>query len=184
MSAAFLRKRKRLMTKLVRVASKKPTSGAASADAVSDNGHDPLRMWVRLVACYHLMEIRLRTELRNGFDTTLPRFDLMSQLYRSPDGLKMRELSRLLMVTCGNITALTDRLIEEDLVRRRDDPNDRRAYAISLTPKGKKLFQKMAVQHERWVSSLLGDFDPSELQQLTDLLGKLKRDITSRSKTS
>ena len=184
MSAAFLRKRKRLMTKLVRVASKKPTSGAASADAVSDNGHDPLRMWVRRVACYHLMEIRLRTELRNGFDTTLPRFDLMSQLYRYPDGLKMRELSRLLMVTCGNITALTDRLIEEDLVRRRDDPNDRRAYAISLTPKGKKLFQKMAVQHERWVSSLLGDFDPSELQQLTDLLGKLKRDITSRSKTS
>lgn len=172
------------MAKLVRAASKKPTSDAAPADAVSDNGHDPLRMWVRLVACYHLMEIRLRTELRNGFDTTLPRFDLMSQLYRYPEGLKMRDLSRLLMVTCGNITALTDRLIEEDLVQRRDDPIDRRAYAISLTPKGKKLFQKMAVQHERWVSSLLGDFDPSELQQLTSLLGQLKLDITSRSKPS
>jgi DNA-binding MarR family transcriptional regulator len=172
------------MTKLDRAASKNATSGTASTVAVSENGHDPLRMWVRLVACYHLMEIRLRTELRTGFDTTLPRFDLMSQLYRYPDGLKMRDLSRLLMVTCGNITALTDRLIEEALVQRRDDPNDRRAYAISLTPKGKKLFQKMAVQHERWVSSLLGEFDPSELQQLTSLLGKLKRDITTPSKKS
>jgi len=151
---------------------------------LGEDGHDPLRMWVRLVACYHLMEIRLRTELRNSFDTTLPRFDLMSQLYRYPEGLKMRELSRLLMVTGGNITALTDRLIEEDLVQRRDDPNDRRAYAISLTPKGKKIFQKMAVQHERWVSSLLGDLDPAQLRQLTDLLGKLKGDITARSKAT
>lgn len=172
------------MTKIVRATTKKPRPGAAAAVAASKDEHTPLRMWVRLVACYHLMEIRLRTELRNGFDTTLPRFDLMSQLYRYPEGLKMGELSRLLMVTCGNITALTDRLIEEDLVQRRDDPNDRRAYAISLTPKGKKLFQKMAVQHERWVSSLLGDFDPSELQQLSGLLSQLKRDITSRSKTS
>jgi DNA-binding MarR family transcriptional regulator len=172
------------MTKPDRAATKKATSGAAPTIKVSGDGHDPLRMWVRLVACYHLMEIRLRTELRNGFDTTLPRFDLMSQLYRYPEGLKMRDLSRLLMVTGGNITALTDRLIEEDLVQRRDDPTDRRAYAISLTPKGKKLFQKMAVQHERWVSSLLGDFDPSELQQLSTLLGQLKRDITNRSKTS
>ncbi len=152
--------------------------------AHSEDRHDPLRMWVRLVACYHLMEIRLRTELRNSFDTTLPRFDLMSQLYRYPEGLKMRDLSQLLMVTGGNITALTDRLIEEDLVQRRDDPTDRRAYAISLTPKGKKLFRKMAVQHERWVSSLLGDLDPAELRQLSDLLGKLKRDITARSKSS
>jgi DNA-binding MarR family transcriptional regulator len=163
------------------VANSQPTSDGTLPGALSDEGHSPLRMWVRLVACYHLMEIRLRTELRNSFDTTLPRFDLMSQLYRYPDGLKMRELSRLLMVTCGNITALTDRLIEEDLVQRRDDPNDRRAYAISLTPKGKKLFRKMAVQHERWVSSLLGDLDSAELDQLTSLLGKLKRDITARS---
>ncbi len=169
------------MTKRDRVASKQPSSGVALPVALSDDGHTPLRMWVRLVACYHLMEIRLRTELRSGFDTTLPRFDLMSQLYRYPEGLKMKELSRLLMVTCGNITALTDRLIEEDLVQRRDDPNDRRAYAISLTPKGTKLFRKMAVQHERWVSSLLGDLDPAELQQLTGLLGKLKQDITANS---
>ncbi len=172
------------MTKILRATTKKPNPGAASAVVASKDDHTPLRMWVRLVACYHLMEIRLRTELRNGFDTTLPRFDLMSQLYRYPEGLKMRDLSRLLMVTGGNITALTDRLIEEDLVQRRDDPTDRRAYAISLTPKGKKQFQKMAVQHERWVSSLLGDFDPSELQQLSSLLARLKRDISSRSKTN
>jgi len=172
------------MQKTDQVANSEPASDEALPETLSDAGHDPLRMWVRLVACYHLMEIRLRTELRNSFDTTLPRFDLMSQLYRYPEGLKMRELSRLLMVTGGNITALTDRLIEEDLVQRRDDPNDRRAYAISLTPKGKKIFQKMAVQHERWVSSLLGDLDPAQLRQLTDLLGKLKGDITARSKAT
>lgn len=155
-----------------------PTTDAATRPpALSEGEHIPLRMWVRLVACYHLMEIRLRTELRTNFETTLPRFDLMSQLYRYPDGLKMRDLSRLLMVTCGNITGMTDRLVDEGLIQRRDDPKDRRAYYVSLTPKGLELFQRMAVEHERWVSSLLKDLEPTELGQLNDMLGNLKRHL-------
>lgn len=158
-----------------------PVSGATRPPLLSEGEHVPLRMWVRLVACYHLMEIRLRTELRTNFETTLPRFDLMSQLYRYPDGLKMRDLSRLLMVTCGNITGMTDRMVDEGLIQRRDDPRDRRAYYVSLTPKGLELFEKMAVDHERWVSSLLGDLAPNELSALNDMLGKLKRHLSEPS---
>lgn len=160
------------------------TDQASRPPLLSEGEHIPLRMWVRLVACYHLMEIRLRTELRTNFETTLPRFDLMSQLYRYPDGLKMRDLSRLLMVTCGNITGMTDRLVDEGLIQRRDDPKDRRAYYVSLTPKGLELFQRMAVEHERWVSSLLGDLAPTELGELNDLLGHLKRHLSTPPKAT
>ncbi len=160
------------------------TDATTRPPLLSAGEHVSLRMWVRLVACYHLMEIRLRTELRTNFETTLPRFDLMSQLYRYPDGLKMRDLSRLLMVTCGNITGMTDRMVDEGLIQRRDDPKDRRAYYVSLTPKGLELFQRMAVEHERWVSSLLGNLEPTELGELNDLLGHLKRHLSAPSKAT
>ena len=136
--------------------------------------HLALRAWLRLRASHNLIVGELRTRLRTDFQTTLPRFDLMSQLYRFPDGLKMRDVSRLLMVTGGNVTGLTDRLVEEGLVTRRDDPTDRRAYFIALTPKGKSLFVKMAAKHEEWVVTLLSALDETEQQQLCTLLGKLK----------
>jgi len=142
--------------------------------------YKPQRMWLRLVYCYHMMEMGLRKELRAKFDTTLPRFDLMSQLYRYPDGLKMKDLSRLLLVTCGNITGLTDRLVEDGMVERRDDPEDRRAYHVILTAKGRKTFEAMAADHKRWVGSALAGLAAEDLQHLSALLGKLKRHLASQ----
>ena len=110
--------------------------GLLSVDAetrATDDDHQALRLWLRLLACTNLIEAPLRQRLREQFESSLPRFDLMAQLDRHPQGLKMRELSRRLMVTGGNITGLTDRLVAESLVERRDDPSDRRAYTVALT---------------------------------------------------
>jgi hypothetical protein len=60
----------------------------------------------------------------------------MAQLERSPQGLKMGELSKRMMVTGGNVTGITDQLVAEKLVVREDSPNDRRAYIVKLTPEG------------------------------------------------
>ena len=81
-----------------------------------------LRLWLRLLACSQLIEKRVRAGLREHFDTTLPRFDLMAQLERHPEGLKMKELSHRLMVTGGNVTGITDQLVAEGLVRASGDP--------------------------------------------------------------
>lgn len=139
-----------------------------------DEDHLALRLWLRLLACTNLVEAPLRQRLREGFEGSLPRFDLMAQLDRHPGGLKMRELSRRLMVTGGNVTGLTDRLVAEGLVERQPDPNDGRAYTVALTPEGRRQFRTMATAHERWVVELLGGLDAAEQQQLFELLGRLK----------
>ena len=54
---------------------------------------EALRLWLRMLTCTQLVEKQVRTRLRERFDTTLPRFDLMAQLVRAPDGLRMNELS-------------------------------------------------------------------------------------------
>ncbi len=133
-----------------------------------------LRLWLRLLACTNLVEAPLRTRLREQFNGSLPRFDLMAQLDREPGGMKMRDLSRRLMVTGGNVTGLTDRLVAEGLVQRQEDPSDRRATTVALTPEGRRQFRTMARAHEAWVAELFAGLTAAQQAQLFELLGALK----------
>ncbi len=137
-----------------------------------------LRVWLRLLACTNLIETRVRKGLREGFDTTLPRFDLMAQLDRAPDGLTMGELSRLLMVSNGNVTGLIDRLAAEGMVERRPDETDRRAQLVRLTDAGKAAFDAMTPVHENWISHAMTSLNATEKAQLLSLLTKLKSALT------
>lgn len=139
-----------------------------------DDHAEALRLWLRLLTCTNLVENHVRRRLRQQFGTTLPRFDLMAQLERTPNGMKMGELSKRMMVTGGNVTGITDQLVNEGLVSRTDNPNDRRAYIVNLTVKGRKEFQKMAAAHELWIVELFGGIDKTQRSQLYALLAELK----------
>src|SRR3954454_19756486 len=136
--------------------------------------HRALRVWLRLLTCTQLIERRGHSRLRERFATTLPRFDLMAQLERRPEGLKMNELSRLLMVTGGNVTAIVDQLEKEGLVERLDETADRRAFRIRLTKAGERSFTEMARAHEEWVVGMLSGLSRRELDDLLRLLAKAK----------
>ena len=136
---------------------------------------EALRLWLRLLTCTQLIENRVRTDLREKFEMTLPRFDLMAQLERAPDGLKMNELSRRMMVTGGNITGITDQLVQEDLVERIQVPGDRRAYRVRLTPKGRDQFTLMAHAHEAWIVEAFAGLSAREVASLHRTLGKVKQ---------
>jgi DNA-binding MarR family transcriptional regulator len=135
---------------------------------------EALRLWLRLLTCTQLVEKQVRAALREQFDTTLPRFDLMAQLERTPDGLRMNELSRRMMVTGGNVTGITDQLVAEGLVERIDVEGDRRAWRVRLTPKGRTAFDDMARAHEGWIVEAFAALDDDEIASLHLLLGKVK----------
>ena len=134
-----------------------------------------LRLWLRLLTLTQLIEKQVRTQLREQWGTTLPRFDLMAQLERKPDGLKMNELSRRMRVTGGNVTGITDQLVGEGLVERVDVEGDRRAFHVRLTPRGRVLFGEMARQHEIWIVAAFQGLSPGEVEALHQLLGKVKQ---------
>ena len=148
---------------------------------LSHDEHQAVRLWLRLLTCTQLIEKEVRNGLRAQFATTLPRFDLMSQLERSPEGLKMNELSRRMMVTGGNVTGITDQLVTEGLVERVDVEGDRRAWRVRLTPRGRKLFHEMAQQHEDWIVEAFSGLTGKEIAQLHKLLGKVKQHSQSQT---
>ena len=142
-----------------------------------EDHHASLRLWLRLLSCTTLVEETIRQRLREQFDITLSRFDLMAQLERHRDGLTMGELSRRMMVSGGNITVIVDQLEKEQLVQRRVAATDRRSFRVLLTASGRKSFARMATAHEQWVVDLFSGLDEQQQEQLNQLLGHLKTSI-------
>lgn len=152
-------------------------TGVGSADRME------LRIWLRLITCFNLMDGAVRQRLHQDFATTLPRFDVLAQLYRAGTPLSMGELSRLLMVSNGNITGLIDRLAREALVERQASAEDRRRQMVDLTAEGRRFFEDMAEQHRGWVSDIMAGLDRDEMAALFDLLGRLKGSILESRET-
>ncbi|MFY8014124.1 MAG: MarR family winged helix-turn-helix transcriptional regulator [Limnohabitans sp.] len=146
--------------------------------------HASLRLWLRLLSCTTRVEDKIRQKLRESFDITLPRFDLMAQLERHPDGLSMGELSRRMMVTGGNITTIVDQLEKEKLVLRVVGVNDRRSFTVKLTQAGKDAFTDMAIAHEAWVADLFEGLPVSQQTELYTLLGAMKRNLQKQEEMS
>jgi len=133
-----------------------------------------LRLWLRLLTCTTLIEGEVRRRLRDEFDMTLPRFDLMAQLDKAPNGMTLGELSQRMMVSNGNVTGLAERLVEQGVLDRRASPTDRRAQIVSLTAEGRRAFRAMARTHEDWIAGIFAGLDAADIETLMALLAKAK----------
>jgi len=133
-----------------------------------------LRLWLRLFSSTTLIEREIRKRLRHRFDTTLPRFDLMAQLDKVPAGMKLGELSRRLMVSNGNTTALVDTLLPRGLIESQPAPDDGRAQLVRLTAEGRRQFRVMAAAHEQWIAEMFAELAPGEIAALLRLMAKAK----------
>jgi DNA-binding MarR family transcriptional regulator len=133
-----------------------------------------LRLWLRLLTCTTLIEGEVRRRLRQEFDVTLPRFDLMAQLDKAPGGMTLGELSQRMMVSNGNVTGLSERLVALGLLDRRQSRSDRRAQLVSLTPEGRRVFRAMARVHEGWIAEIFSQLLPADVDALMRLLARTK----------
>jgi DNA-binding MarR family transcriptional regulator len=163
---------------------------AASADlelivhGPSGDNKPETRLWLRMLSTTRLITNEIRRRLRAEFGATLPQFDLMAQLYREKDGLRLGELSRRTMVTNGNVTGLVERLEADGLVRRLTPDKDRRVTVAQLTPAGVDRFLTMAAAHEEWLRELLEDTGDDVVQSLWTNIGRLKASVAGHLSTA
>ncbi|WP_312797752.1 MarR family transcriptional regulator [Tianweitania sp.] len=143
------------------------------ADA-PDNHGDETHLWLRLLTCTTLIETEIRRGLREEFDFTLPRFDLLAQLERAENGMVLGEISKRMMVSAGNLTALVERLVESGHITRTTSPSDRRVQIVTLTPFGRSAFGEMAERHRAWLNNLFSGVAADERDTLLASLAKLK----------
>ena len=155
-------------------------SAPLSAPEISKDSKERLRLWIRLLRASRTIEAELRERLRQEFDTTLPRFDVMAALYRAPDGMLMSGLSRFLLVSNGNVTGIVDRLVSEGLVARARRNGDRRTSMVRLTEAGVAQFKAMAAAHEGWIGELLGGVGEEDTRLLSGMLTSFRSNWEGR----
>ncbi|MGH1578833.1 MarR family winged helix-turn-helix transcriptional regulator [Planktotalea sp.] len=113
-----------------------------------------LRLWLQMLKATRNVEARLRNELRENYDTTLPRFDVLATLLANPGGIKMSALSEQLVVSNGNVTTIINRLVKDGLVKRTNLESDRRAFVVEITPKGQEFVLEVAGEHLGWINDI------------------------------
>jgi DNA-binding MarR family transcriptional regulator len=161
------------------------TIDAESLLAGDERAHkSELRLWLRLLSTTNLISTAIRRNLRRSFSVTLPQFDLLAQLERAPNGLRLGELSQRMMVTNGNITALVDKLVEQGFVVREASSEDRRAMNVRMTKAGASLFAVMAKAHEGWMEELFADVPRQTRATLMRELDLVKRSVRRRTAES
>lgn len=99
-------------------------------------------------------------------------FDILAALRRSgaPYERNPTDLMRSTLLSSGGITKRLDRLVEEGLVERRPDPEDRRGVRVRLTRRGMALIDEAIETHVRNEERLLEGMDPEERDELDRLL--------------
>lgn len=133
-----------------------------------------LRLWLRMLRLTRQTENHLREYLRVNHDTTLPRFDVMAALHRAGQPMKMSDLSRRLLVSNGNATAVVDRLEKDGLARRVPGDGDRRVVMVELTDQGRAEFETQATGHAVEVDRMFTGLDAAGLDQLRDLTRRIE----------
>ncbi len=84
-----------------------------------------------------------------------------------------KELSALMGVTSGTMTALLDRVEKAGFLKREHNPEDRRSLLIHLTPAGQHAMQWLYEQFDAAIRQTLAgvpDVAPDELQKVLDQL--------------
>jgi DNA-binding MarR family transcriptional regulator len=134
----------------------------------------PLQVHLRLARCRNLMMREMRRSVER-WNLTMPQFDVLAELARAPEqGFTFVELSRLLLVTSGNLTGIIDRLEEYGLVKRESEATDRRVTRMKLTPLGKRRIDELLPLHAGDVAQVLSLMPRERLALLNDLLGELR----------
>lgn len=135
-----------------------------------------VRVWLRMLSCTQAIQKEINRRFAS-FGMTLPRFDILAALDRTPDGMTMGALSRALVVSNGNVTQLVQKLEREGLVELQPLPSDRRSSIVRLTTAGAARFDALAAIHHQWIDDMLCGLDFTQRERLYVALGVLKMSI-------
>jgi MarR family transcriptional regulator, 2-MHQ and catechol-resistance regulon repressor len=137
-----------------------------------------LALW-NLVRAYHsLVGVLQRFFEENGI--TGAQFGVLRCVSDAGDeGLMLSEVSKRLLVTCGNTTGVVDRLEQAGYLRRVRPSGDRRVVLAQLTPEGKALFRRIMPQYLDLVRDLLSGLTTEEQELIAGWCRRVHETVES-----
>lgn len=128
--------------------------------------------FVKLRRAVNSLTGRLNPVLQQDHALTESQFGVLEALWHLGP-MPQARLCEKLLVSGSNLTTVIDNLEKRELVRRAPNPDDRRAYLVTLTPAGRALVSEAFPAHAARVTALLGALTQEEQRTLARLCRKL-----------
>lgn len=138
---------------------------------VTNDESRALNAYVKLVRATESVSARAHRHLSEAGLTT-SQFGVLEALYHL-GFLSQAELAKKILRSSGNITMVIDNLEKRGLVKRERKQDDRRYYAIQLTPGGKKLIAGIFPRHAGKIAEAMKVLTKKEQETLGRLCRKL-----------
>jgi DNA-binding MarR family transcriptional regulator len=152
-------------------------SSAKQAPQLADEALPGLAAWRSFVLANSRLMAALDDDLRREHSFTVGDFDVLIQLARAPEGLRMCDLAEAVVLSPSGLTRRIDRLERAGLVRRSRGADDARNVETRLTPAGRRLFKRLRATHVAGIKErFLDRFSDEEIATLGELLGRLVAD--------
>jgi DNA-binding MarR family transcriptional regulator len=137
-----------------------------------------IRQWMEVITTRSMQE---RAHYVKSTGLSMAQFGIMMHLYYWKN-CGISHLGEHMDISAPAASQLVDRLVQHGLVERTEDPNDRRAKQLALTPKGRELIEKGIDERTRWVDELAASLSPedydvvaSTLAMLTEMVRRLEQ---------
>lgn len=130
-----------------------------------------LNAFIKLMRSTESLNNRLNKHLAEA-DLTVSQFGTLEVLYHLGP-LNQRSIGEKLLKSGGNITMVIDNLERVGHVKRKKDPNDRRAVLIHLTEEGEKFIKDFFPKHLEKIKEEFSVFTEEEKKTLARLCKKL-----------
>ena len=114
---------------------------------------------------------------------TMTQLRLMYLLYQR-DEQTITELAEQMHVRKPTITGLTDRLIKHKLIRRLDDPADRRVVRISLTKDGRRVLGEIEVASKAYLNRVFSNLGEARVEEFVRLMEEFSRSAEAVQQSS
>lgn len=118
-------------------------------------------------------------ERARGIGVTRPQWQVLTLLKRN-EGINQGGLAELLEVEPITLGRMIDRLQDADLVVRRADPNDRRAWRLHVTERGEDLIEQLRPFAKETFTLALEGIDEQQQQQLMATLDRMRGNLSRR----
>ncbi|HYL72106.1 MAG TPA: MarR family transcriptional regulator [Candidatus Dormibacteraeota bacterium] len=96
-------------------------------------------------------------------DLTMPQLKALIYVTKN-EGATSGQIASKLGVGLSTVTGIVDRLIEQEMVSRREDPRDRRITRVQATQSGRALVEDLLQYRNEAVNALLAKLDPNQLE--------------------